>query len=227
MNEERKQIPLLNSILIILHYALGYNFLYPRLLVYLYRNGYIGDGYLVQILIYVFMLVTTVLLAQDFIAYGIRKFMSDVSKNLMIVAKSIARMFLLTIPVSVIIYFISGLSTSSNQSMVDTLKQENMLYLIFASVIFAPIVEEMVFRGSIYNLCKKHVGKLWAMIIASFLFGFLHVYDSLLSGNYADLIYIFLYGGLGFIINMAYENSDSIICAILIHMLNNSLGLFL
>lgn len=227
MNEERKQIPLINSILIILHYALGYNFLYPRLLVYLYRNGYIGDGYLAQIVIYLFILVTTVLLSYDFINYGIKKFAENVKKNLITVIRSLARMFIVTIPASMIIYFVTGLSTSNNQSMVDTIKQENMLYLIFASVVFAPIVEEMVFRGSIYNLCKKHVGKTRAMIIASFLFGFLHVYDSLLNGNFTDLIYIFLYGGLGLIINLAYEESDTIVCPILIHMLNNTLGLFL
>ncbi|NBK98982.1 MAG: CPBP family intramembrane metalloprotease, partial [Erysipelotrichia bacterium] len=58
----------------------------------------------------------------------------------------------------------------------------------------------------------------------SFLFGFVHVMSSLLIGQYNDLIYLFLYAGLGFILAYAYEYNKSIYACIILHMAYNFMG---
>ena len=226
MNENENRLPVLNSLLIILQYAVGYNWLYPAIIRYLYGKGYVVRGtYIPEIIAYLFVFVTTVWLSWPLLKYGWKKYVENFPKNIKMVIAGLIMMMGSVLLISSVIYLATGQMSSSNESAVDTVRKDNLLYFAFASVAVAPVVEEMVFRGCLYNLLNRWMPKLPAAIIASLLFGFLHVYDSIFTGNYLDLVYIVLYGALGYVLNYLYIRTDSIICPILLHMLNNSLGL--
>ena len=53
-----------------------------------------------------------------------------------------------------------------------------MLYTIFVSVILAPIFEEIVFRGFLFQGLRAKIGTVWAGVVSTVLFALIHVqYD--------------------------------------------------
>lgn len=78
-------------------------------------------------------------------------------------------------------------------------------------LIFAPIVEEVIFRGYIYKILKSKLPIIFSMIISSTLFALIH---------YNVLSYILLFV-LSIFLTYIYERNGSIICPIIIHSLFN------
>lgn len=61
---------------------------------------------------------------------------------------------------------------------------------LLATSIFAPIAEEILFRGAVYNLFKDNVGKFTALIVSSVLFALIHL--NLYQASYTLFIGLFL-----------------------------------
>ena len=107
--------------------------------------------------------------------------------------------------------------------LVEILKEEKSIwfisYLVIIAVFIAPIFEEIIFRGLIYQGLKKHMGVLKAVLVSSIIFSLLHF-------SIAQFLPIL---GLGVLLCFIFEHTGSLIPAIAIHMLNNGvfLGLFL
>lgn len=63
------------------------------------------------------------------------------------------------------------------QEVLDLFMKGSWLYviiLVFMTVIFAPILEEFIFRHIIYRMLSKKIGLIWAGILSSLLFTLLH-----------------------------------------------------
>lgn len=119
------------------------------------------------------------------------------------------------------------MQTSANQSEVIT-AVESMPYLsIFSTLIYAPIVEEILFRGVFYRALRPHMKWFSAALISAFLFGFIHVMQSFFTGNFADMIFLLSYGLIGFFMALAYEINDTIYGSMCLHFLNNAIALLL
>lgn len=76
-------------------------------------------------------------------------------------------------------------------------------------VVMAPIVEELVFRGVLFNLLNKSIKTLPAMILSSLFFGVLH------SKTFIPTAII------GFLICFIYQKTGNIKYSIMAHMFNN------
>ena len=76
-------------------------------------------------------------------------------------------------------------------------------------VVMAPIVEELVFRGVLFNLLNKNLKTLPAMILSSLFFGVLH------SKTFIPTAII------GFLICFIYQKTGNIKYSIMAHMFNN------
>lgn len=125
--------------------------------------------------------------------------------------------------------------TSTNQSSIEQImKSDNGLLLMgITTIILAPIVEELVFRKSIFKLFKNKI--YLALVVSSLAFGALHVISPALSilleifqGNatYTDLIkelfYLIPYSLMGLPFGFVYiKTNKNITTAIIAHMLNN------
>ncbi len=62
------------------------------------------------------------------------------------------------------------------------------LYTLITSVVFAPIIEELVFRGVLFNRLKIRIGIVPAMLISSILFAIGHDFGGIVS---AFLMYVY------------------------------------
>ena len=100
------------------------------------------------------------------------------------------------------------------------------LLMAFQSVVLAPILEELLFRGLVFRSLRDK-SKWLAIFASSFLFGFLHIYSALFAGDLSQLIYLLSYGGMGFAFSYAYEKRKTICVPILMHMINNLVAIVL
>lgn len=106
---------------------------------------------------------------------------------------------------------------ASYDSMINSVTGASASWLMYLAVfILAPIGEELLFRGLLYNLSKKILLFPLAIVFQAFMFGAYH-------GNLIQGIYAFAMGlVLGFI---AYK-FDSIIPCIFIHIIINTSVIF-
>ena len=79
-----------------------------------------------------------------------------------------------------------------------------------ASIIFAPLLEELVFRGILFNRLKIRIGFIPAMIVSSFLFGIGHDFGGITSA--------FLFG---ICMCILYMKTDNILVPMSVHFINN------
>ena len=107
--------------------------------------------------------------------------------------------------------------TSQNQISINSLP---LWYLLPASVIYAPIVEETVFRGCLRKLIKDD--NLF-IIISGACFGLLHTIGQ--EANIINTLVLALpYMAMGMVLAYTYIKSNNISTNIVIHSANNLLG---
>lgn len=146
----------------------------------------------------------------------------SINKILISIIAVIVSGVVLNLLFSLIITWINGsYMTSENQAGLNELAIENKWFFLTMTIVLAPILEELVFRGVIFRGLRGRMGFLIPALFSSLLFGFIHVFSSLLEGNMIDLFYLFLYSGLGFIFCMIYEYNKSIYASILVHIFYN------
>lgn len=108
---------------------------------------------------------------------------------------------------------------SSRQSIVEffsgsrTLEQRIMI-IVFAITI-APVIEEFLFRFFLYNVIKRYLGRLVGVTFSALLFAAAHA-------HFPSFVPLFV---LGSCFAIAYEWSGSILVAMTMHSLFNSLTL--
>ena len=85
-----------------------------------------------------------------------------------------------------------------------------------SSIIFAPILEELIFRGVLFNRLKIRTGVIAAMLISSTIFALGHEFGGIISA--------FLFGMCMCII---YLKTDNILMTMSIHFINNLVAVFL
>ncbi len=107
------------------------------------------------------------------------------------------------------------------QPIVDILLKEQKIPLLIYSSLFAaiagPIMEEIFFRGFMYNAIKKHIGVFWGVIITSSVFSFLHAH---VVGFMPIMI-------LGILLAYLYEKTGSLVPSITVHITHNLASLFM
>ena len=153
-------------------------------------------------------------------------FFQNPFKNLVHILKNYGLMMVSSITVNLILVLVFGLEQSGNQSSIIQLYAQQPLKVMFAALVFAPVVEELVFRGSFYAPLRKNQ-HLLGILLSSFAFGFLHVYQSLFTGNFMDLLFIFSYGLLGSFMCRVYDKTNSFFSCVLLHFLNNFISIIL
>lgn len=94
----------------------------------------------------------------------------------------------------------------------------NIFILVLSSGIIGPIIEELLFRGIVYNELKEITKPMKAIIFTSILFSLFH-------SNIIDMIYAF---GVSFMFIYLYEKYKDLKYSIVMHMsLNITILLFL
>ena len=134
--------------------------------------------------------------------------------------------YLISFITNLIIQLIDFGSQSANQMNVETIMAAAPLPMIIAVVVFAPIIEELVFRGIIFRSLRKFNVPL-AIIVSGFLFGFIHVSSAVFAGDFSQLLQVLPYMAMGIVFAYSYEKSKSISVPIYLHMINNLVSVLL
>lgn len=86
---------------------------------------------------------------------------------------------------------------------------------LFVTILVAPIVEELLFRGILFNKWSESLGAKKALFITSFLFGVLHIGSSpIFIGQLLA----------GFLFCLVYMRTKSLVLPILLYIGNNSIS---
>ena len=179
----------------------------------------------IQMAFSLLIFITSLYFARDLLKesyYAIRK------HKLFLVLTSIVLWFVMLYSVSAVSMLVQTFTKeldSQNQKAVVSMISGFPVLGVYYTVIFAPIVEEIVFRGAIFRKLRTEKGFVIAMLASSLLFGSIHVISSLSSGNYLDLLNIFVYGVMGAYLCLSYEVTGSIYGPILVHFLNNFISI--
>ena len=105
------------------------------------------------------------------------------------------------------------LSTSESYDMVvQTIGRGG--WAILSTVVAAPILEEILFRGLILESCRERFGNGVALFVSSLLFGIIHVVP-------VQVINAFV---VGFILGYIYLRTRSLLSVMLLHAINNAVA---
>ena len=99
---------------------------------------------------------------------------------------------------------------AANQTLVETLVQSNFLLMFFQSVIIAPFIEELLFRGLIFNSLRQK-NMVWAH----------------LAGDMSEWIKLIPYMMAGLSFSIVYEKRQTIIAPIILHAAKNLIAVLL
>ena len=119
---------------------------------------------------------------------------------------------------NIIINFILKLGNSQNEQAVQGLIKTNPWLMLLFAGLFAPIIEELVFRKSLKNVLKN---KNLFIFISGFVFGLLHIIGYNLKTP-LELLYIIPYGALGFMFALMDYKINSTYPSIFMHMFHNT-----
>ncbi len=120
----------------------------------------------------------------------------------------------------IIIQIATNTTQSNNQQTLQKMFSSYPIFVGLLSVIYAPIAEELMFRGVIRKFIKN---KYIFIIISGILFGLLHVIDD--SKTLAEFSYVILYSSLGMFLAGLYYKTNNLFSNISFHFFQNTLGL--
>lgn len=113
-----------------------------------------------------------------------------------------------------------GIPLNSNETMIREQLKEFPITQILQTVIFAPIMEEIVFRYSFKDLSRnKHIYALFTGIF----FALMHLPDALI--NPTMLIHLIPYSALGIAFGYIYKDTDNLLATIIPHSLHNLISI--
>ena len=121
---------------------------------------------------------------------------------------------------SLVVQFFLPNDPSVNQQIATDLTLSQPLFSFFAVVIFAPLTEELIFRGMLarYLFPKQDNSKqtLIFLLVSSLLFALVHF-----PGTPQQFL---VYGSLGLSLGLAYVSKGGLAYSIALHALNNLIG---
>lgn len=112
-----------------------------------------------------------------------------------------------------------------NNSENSSVTNDNYILRFIASVLFAPIVEELMFRFFIFRATRK-INIVFAHLFTAFIFAFSHIWDYvLIDGDYTQLIAMIPYVILGLNASFVYSKTKNICFPIFLHMIINFISM--
>lgn len=109
---------------------------------------------------------------------------------------------------------------SVNEEVVQSILNRYPVYMIFSASIFAPFVEELIFRKSIRDIFDDKYDVLY-IIVSGAVFGFIHTLANV--SNLMELLYIVPYGIVGSMFAYIYTKTNNILVPMTFHFIHNTM----
>ena len=147
-----------------------------------------------------------------------KKYMKFYMKNYI---KFLFLSFGLVLITNLIIMGIRGSGVAQNQETIIGLAESLPIFTVILAVLYAPILEELVFRLAIRKICGKH--NVLFIILSGTIFGALHVIG--LAEAWQDYLFIISYSIPGCIFAYTLYKSENIFVPIALHTVNNLIAM--
>lgn len=166
------------------------------------------------ILIGIFILIYRKTLVDD-----LKSYIKDFSNNCEIGIKYWIIGFGIMTLSNLFITYILNKGIAGNEQEVRNYLDLFPLFMVFNTVIYAPLTEELTFRKSIRDVIDNK----WVYgLVSGLVFGMLHI--SSYMNNWTDLVYLIPYSSLGVAFALLYHKTDNIFSSITMHAVHNLLA---
>ncbi len=146
----------------------------------------------------------------------------DLKKNHETYFKTYFKYWLLILAImmisNILIMFLTENQTAGNEEAFRNVLTKSMVYAYFSGVIYAPIIEELIFRRSIRNIIP--INSLF-ILVSGLVFGGLHVVTGYTGP--IDLLYLIPYCTPGFIFAYILTKTDNVLVSASIHFMHNGI----
>ncbi len=122
---------------------------------------------------------------------------------------------------NIIIINITNINNSTNQEYITKLLGKYPIYTIVATILIAPLTEELIFRLNIRKIFKNNI---IFIITSGLVFGALHL---TVATSFKELLFIIPYSIPGFIFAYTLTKSKNIFVPISLHTMHNTLMILL
>lgn len=113
-------------------------------------------------------------------------------------------------------------TVAQNEQMVQSELRKAPLYMLYSACIFAPFVEEVLFRKTLREIFPTNIV---FVIMSGLLFGYIHTLANFTSPT--ELLYIIPYGTVGGMFALMYAREKNIFVPIAFHMFHNTVLIIL
>ena len=169
------------------------------------------------IAMYIIILVICVLVFKDKLKRDIKLFKENTKAYLGFIAPRFAITYIIFIVVALASILIAKQGISKNQQALEGLP---LWFMFPAAVIWAPIVEELLFRGVFRRFIKNNI---FFIIISGTIFGLLHTVGTE-TNLFSSIIMSFPYITLGAFFAYIYSKTENICTNMLCHSFQNLLA---
>lgn len=191
------------------HSKLTYLYLFLSLII-CYEKLYING--------YVFMILTILTLIAFFIKdikKSIKEFNTNKKNYILFILKNYLITLIIANTLALIAFLIIG-EDSTNEQLLQT---EPTWRLLLTSVIYAPIAEELLFRGCLRKLIKND--KIF-ILVSGITFGLWHVVGH--DQSLIQYLYVFTYSTMGIGLSYVYSKTNNLMTNIGMHFIHNVLA---
>lgn len=136
-------------------------------------------------------------------------------KYLILIPFAFASLMLFNIVTSLAMKVLPEAFTRSYDEAAASIYGGNVYVMVFAVCIVGPVLEELMFRGVVYNRIKIMSNEVVAIILSAVIFGAFHM-------NWVQGIYA---GMLGLCLAYVYSKYKSVIAPIIVHVVCNSISI--
>ena len=175
-----------------------------------------------------YMLILFVLY-KDKLINDFKKYIKKIGENFELSFKYYFLGVIIMMASNLIITLFFSNATAGNEEAVRNLIDQAPLYMLFSVSLYAPFVEELIFRHSIKDcvMCygNNKVTKGIYIFISGFIFAALHILGQ--TTSYLDYLYLIPYLSLGIAFSALYSKTDNIFSSISMHMLHNTVTVIL
>lgn len=198
---------------------------YSIVLVIAYFSQFIWSKYLpddlmetliIEVLFNIIMIILCILVFYNQFRDNLKIFIKNAYSYFRFILPKIGIAYLFLFVFSLISILVTKKAVSINQSTIESLPK---LYTAFAAIIYAPIVEEIIFRGVIRRFIKNN---LIFIIVSALSFGLLHTFRE--ESLFNIIIMSLPYCSLGAYLSYIYVKTNNIFSNISSHAIFNTIS---
>lgn len=204
------------------HSVLMGQLILPLVYLLLAENGIILDDVQINVIYYGISLAFVLLFMMSYLRESF--IMKKKAGTLITVAKGFAATIVLNYIATFILLFFTSQLTNPNSEAVNDAVTMNVYSMIAVTVIMAPIVEEVLFRGVVFGTIRTK-SRILAYAVSILIFSIYHLWSSVaIYHDWTILIYIIQYIPAGITLAWSYEKTGSVWTSIFLHMAINAVS---